>query len=299
MAGDIENRYFAIKNALKNQLDMLLQGHSAATNSQPWHFLCHDVDDSSMLYRVNASTYVCDMSGRQLAGLLQIVQMILDDYLLEGGSHNIWAMSYVVAEFKRGTHQAYNSLSQQSSVYASQTTFPQLLSMPAYQNQIAAAYVSTYSDWKGIADTARVDLASIIANGIGRGVNPRDLASTISKRLDVSKAKAKSIAQTEQVGALREALWNEADWASSRLGLNTGLLWLSTLKPTTRAWHAGRHGKGYTTKDVREFYAENGNRYNCYCSQIPVLLNDDGSIFNEGLTDKLTTERKQWKHDSN
>jgi hypothetical protein len=36
-----------------------------------------------------------------------------------------------------------------------------------------------------------------------------------------------------------------------------------------------------------DFYAENGNRYNCYCSQIPVLLNDDGSIFNEGLAEKL------------
>ena len=29
-------------------------------------------------------------------------------------------------------------------------------------------------------------------------------------------------------------------------------------------------------------------------SQIPVLLNDDGSIFNEGLADKLAKERKQW-----
>jgi len=45
---------------------------------------------------------------------------------------------------------------------------------------------------------------------------------------------------------------------------------------------------------VRDFYAVNGNRYNCYCSQIPVLLNDDGSIFNEGLADKLAKERKAW-----
>lgn len=125
--------------------------------------------------------------------------------------------------------------------------------------------------------------------------NPRETASVISKRLDVSMSKAKTIAQTEQVGALRQAQWNETDWAADRLGLNTGLLWLSALKPTTRTWHASRHGKVYTTEEVRDFYAENGNRYNCYCSQIPVLLNDDGSIFNEGLADKLAIERKQWK----
>ena len=75
------------------------------------------------------------------------------------------------------------------------------------------------------------------------------------------------------------------------------LLWLSALKPTTRSWHASRHGKVYTTEEVRDFYAENGNRYNCYCSQIPVLLNDDGSIFNQGLAEKLAKERKQWGPD--
>ncbi len=34
-------------------------------------------------------------------------------------------------------------------------------------------------------------------------MNPRETASVISKRLDVSMSKAKTIAQTEQVGALR------------------------------------------------------------------------------------------------
>ncbi len=163
-----------------------------------------------------------------------------------------------------------------------------------YLNQISAAGLTTFSDWKVISDTARGDLANIITDAVARGVNPRETASVISKRLDVSMSKAKTIAQTEQVGALRQAQWNETDWAADRLGLNTGLLWLSALKPTTRTWHASRHGKVYTTEEVRDFYAENGNRYNCYCSQIPALLNDDGSIFNEGLSDKLKKERKDW-----
>ena len=181
-------------------------------------------------------------------------------------------------------------------MYASQTTLQQLLSSPGYLNQIAAARLTTFSDWKVISDTARGDLTNIITDAVARGVNPRETASVISKRLDVSMSKAKTIAQTEQVGALRQAQWNETDWAADRLGLNTGLLWLSALKPTTRSWHASRHGKVYTTEQVRDFYAENGNRYNCYCSQIPVLLNDDGSIFNQGLADKLAKERKQWKN---
>ena len=234
MERDIEDRYYAIKVALKALFDQRLTGREREANSHQWHFLCHVNGDEPTLYKVNAGRFIYDMSPQQL------------------------------------------------------------LSSPAYQNQIAAAQLTTFSDWKAISDAARADLTGVITDAIARGVNPGETAAVISKRLDVSMAKAKAIAQTEQVGALRQAQWNETDWAADRLGLNTGLLWLSALKPTTRTWHASRHGLVYTTEEVRDFYAENGNRYNCYCSQIPVLLNDDGSIFNEGLADKLAKERKDW-----
>lgn len=297
MERDIEDRYYEIKVALKALFDQRLTGRERESNSNNWHFLCHVNGAETTLYQVNAGKFIYDMSAQELADLLEAVQVILDDYLLEGGEQNLWAMDYVAAEAQRGTLEAFNNLSQQSQAYASQTTLQQLLSSPAYQNQIASAYISTYSDWKLETDRARGDLANIIADAVGRGVNPRETAQVISKRLDVSMGRAKTIAQTEQVGALRQAQWNETDWAADRLGMNTGLLWLSALKPTTRSWHASRHGKVYTTEQVRDFYAENGNRYNCYCSQIPVLLNDDGNIFNQGLAEKLAKERKQWTPD--
>lgn len=295
MFRDIEDRYLGIKSALKVLFDQRLTGRERETNSHNWHFLCHDNGEDMRLYQVNAGKFIYDMSAQELAALLESVQGILDDYLLEGGEQNLWAMDYVAAEANRGTLEAFNNLSQQSQVYASQTTLQQLLSSPGHLNQIAVARLTTFSEWKDISDTARKDLTSIITDAVARGVNPRETASVISKRLDVSMSKAKNIAQTEQVGALREAQWNETDWAAERLGLNTGLLWISALKPTTRAWHASRHGKVFTTEEVRDFYAENGNRYNCYCSQIPVLLNDDGSIFNEGLADKLALEKNIWQ----
>ncbi|HHT0432205.1 TPA: phage minor head protein [Raoultella ornithinolytica] len=294
MERDIEDRYYAIKVALKALFDQRLTGRERETNSHKWHFLCHVNGEDQTLYQVNAGRFIYDMSPQEMADLLGIVQTILDDYLLEGGEQNLWAMDYVTKEAQRGTLEAFNNLSQQSPVYASQTTLQMLLSSPAYQNQIAAAYISTYSDWKLESDRARGDLANVIADSIGRGVNPRETARVISKRLDVSMSRAKNMAQTEQVGALRQAQWNETDWAADRLGLKTGLLWLSALKPTTRWWHAAEHGKVKTTEWVREFYSRDGNKYHCYCGQIPVLLNDDGSIFNKGLAEKLAKEREQW-----
>ena len=295
MFRDIEERYLGIKRALKALFDQRLIGREREVNSHNWHFLCHDHGEDIRLYQVNAGKFIYDMSAQELADLLEAVQAILDDHLLDGGEQNLWAMDYVVAEAQRGTLEAFNNLSQQSQVYASQTTLQQLLSSPGHLNQVAAARLTTFSDWKVISDTARGDLTNIITDAVARGVSPRDTAQVISKRLDVSMSKAKAIAQTEQVGALRQAQWNETDWAADRLGLNTGLLWLSALKPTTRPWHRSRHGRVYTTEEVRDFYAENANRYNCYCAQVPALLDDNGKLFNEGLSDKLSAERKAWK----
>lgn len=294
MFNDIEDRYLNIKRRLKAMFDLRLTGQQREANAQQSWMMCNNEGAEPSLYQVNAGKFVYDMTAAELADLLQVVQSILDDELLEGGSQNLWAMDYVIAEYDRGTLNAFTNLSVQSQVYASQTTLQQLLSTPGYLNQIATARLTTFSDWKVISDTARGDLTNIITDAVARGVNPRETASVISKRLDVSMSKAKNIAQTEQVGALRQAQWNETDWAADRLGLSTGLLWLSALKPTTRWWHAAEHGKVKTTDWVREFYSRDGNKYHCYCGQIPVLLNDDGSIFNEGLADKLKKERQQW-----
>ncbi len=288
MFRDIDNRYYRIKIALKQLFDERLTGRERGTNQQS-----HAVH-GNVIYQVNAGAYVYDMSATQLADLLQRVQIILDDALLEGGSNNLWALSYVSDEYERGTHQAFTNLSVQSPIYEQQTTLAQLLSSPAYQNQVAAAYVSTYSDWLLESDRARGDLANVISDAIGRGINPRETARIVSKRLDVSMARAKNMAQTEQVGALREAQWNETEWSKERVGLNTSLLHLSALKPTTRTTHAFWHGKTRTVDEVREWYSRDGNCYHCYCSQIPVILDDDGKIVNTGLVERLIKERKDW-----
>lgn len=295
MYRDIESRYLDIKRNLRLLFDQRLTGRDRESNSERGFILCNNEDGPATLYQVNAGIYIYDMTAAQLADLLQRVQLILDDALLDGGSQNLWALEYVAAEYERGTHQAFTNLSVQSPVYAQQTTLLQLLSSPAYQNQIAAAYVSTYSEWKGISDAARADLANVISDSIGRGVNPRETAQIISKRLDVSMAQAKNIAQTEQVGALREAQWQETDWAKERLGLNTKLLHLSALKPTTRTSHAFWHGKTRTVEEVREWYSINGNRYHCYCSQIPCIVDEDGKVVNEGLISRLVDERREWQ----
>lgn len=294
MYRDIEDRYLGIKRDLRALFDMQLTGSYVETNSQQSFMVCNNDDGPATIYQVKIGRYIYDMTASKLASLLESVQGILDRWLTEGGEQDIWSMEYVAAEYERGTQQAVDNLSAQSPIYEQQVTLADRLSSPAIQNQIASAQVATYSDWKGISDAARADLAGVITDSVARGINPRETASIVSKRLDVSMVRAKTIAQTEQVGALRAAQRNEAAWSRDTLGLNTAMLHLSALKPTSRSWHVARHGHTYTPEEVEAWYAERGNRYNCYCSQIPCLLDDDGNLFNKGLAEKLEEERKRW-----
>lgn len=139
MFQDIEGRYLDIKRSLKVLFDQRLTGRQREVNGERSWLMCNNEGAEPSLYQVNAGTYIYDMTAAQLADLLQIVQTILDDALLDGGSQNLWALDYVAAEYERGTQQAFTNLSVQSPVYASQTTLQQLLSSPAYQNQIASA----------------------------------------------------------------------------------------------------------------------------------------------------------------
>ena len=70
-------------------------------------------------------------------------------------------------------------------------------------------------------------------------------------------------------------------------------LWFSALAPTSRRWHIERHGKTFTTDNVRQFYSVNGNSINCLCSQSTVLVNKKtGEVLQQALLDRMAKQRK-------
>ncbi|MBS6058152.1 MAG: phage minor head protein [Mixta calida] len=290
MFRDIESRYYQIKVDLRHLFDEQLIGREVEANSQSGYAV-----HGQVFYQVNIGRYIYDLSARALSRLLESVQGILDRHLLDGGEQNLWAMTYITDEYERGTRQAFTNLSVQSVIYEQQTSLAQLLTSPGYLNQIAATQVATYSEWRSVSDKARGDLANVITDAVARGINPCETARIVSERLNVSMSSAKRVAMTEQLGALRQAQSNEADWSRERLGLNTAILWISALLPTSRQTHVARHGHTYSTEEVADFYSRNGNRYNCHCATVPCILDEKGKIVNAGLVEKLAKERKQYQ----
>jgi hypothetical protein len=294
MRRDIAERYYGIKKDLSDFIIPQLVGMASAMNAQRGAIVCNNEDNDPSLYWVTVNAYTYELDALKLALLLQRTQEILDDWLLEGGPEHVWAGEYVEEEYRRGTQYQHTNLAAQSTPYAEETTLSQLLFSQPYQRRIGIAYGQTYSGWRGLSDSTRTDLANVISDAVVRGINPRETAKIISDRLDVSMSRAENMAQTEQVGAYRKAIWDEDEDVNQRLGIRTLLLWLSALKPTTRRTHGMRHGNTYTRQAVMDFYATGGNRYRCYCSQLSVLVDENGTVLNPALIKRMIKQRKEW-----
>ena len=243
----------------------------------------------------DASNYTYDFNAQRAAQLSEQLQSILDKWLLDGYEINRFWMGLTVEDsYRQGTMAAQSNLASMSATYSTERSLSVILFSQPYQTRVGIAYASSYSDWKGLSDSSRADLAGIISEGIAAGANPKSVVTDIATRLDVSRGRARTISQTEITSALRQARRDEANETRALLGLDVELLWISALLPTTRQSHAANHNRVMTTEEVADFYSKNGARYNCHCSQVEVLKINGKPSISEKMTDELEKEKKDW-----
>ena len=238
------------------------------------------------------------LTPEQLAGIAEELQATVARWIASGRelSHVMWWEPYTDEAMHLGTAQSVSNLSGLSASYAAARSIEAVIYSEPYRNRVKMAKFKSYEHWTGLAAEQRTELAQLIGQAVADGNNPRKVKKLIAEKLGVGKAKALAYAQTDITDTLRQARWAESEAAESELGVRTGLLWTSALKPTTRPWHASRSGKVYTPTEVRAFYAERGNRYNCYCSQTECLLDSDGApILTKTLKSAMANERKKWQ----
>ncbi len=238
------------------------------------------------------------LTPEQLAGIADELQQAIDRWLLAGRDprYAFWWDVYVEDAKRLGTMQTQTNLAGLSVTYAAGRTVEAIIYSEPYRNRIKLAKFKSYEHWTGLAAEQRAQLAQVIGQAVADGLNPVDARRLIQERLDVGKAKALAYAQTDILDTLRQARIAEAEQAETELGIKTGLLWTSALIPTTRSWHASRNGKVYTREQVKAFYAERGNRYNCRCATTECLLDADGKpILTKKLQSTMANERKAWQ----
>ena len=238
------------------------------------------------------------LTPEQMASLSAELQAALERWIASGRdpANLFWWAPYADEASQLGTAQSVANLGNLSAVYAAQRSLEAAVYSNAYRNRLAMAQIKSYEHWTGLAAQQKTELAQIIGRAVVDGKNPKAVRTEIMERLEVTRSKAAQYAQTDITDTLRQARWAEAEYAGESMGLKIGLLWTSALKPTTRSWHASRNGKVFTAEEVKAFYGQRGNRYNCYCGQTEALLDADGRpILTDKLKASMLAERQAWE----
>lgn len=221
------------------------------------------------------------------------LQRLVDDLLIRLG---IIPTDYVVQQtvgaYEAGTNLAVTNLANISEDYTRNITSV-LLSQP-YQTRAALVGARVFEEMKGFQGETGRELSRILFGAVQDGLNPLEASRTIKDRFDISARRAETIARTEITGALRRGRWDEAQDAQDRLGIRTKMMWISALSPTTRLWHATRHGTAYTIQEVREFYTERGDAVNCKCTQVETLVDEQGNPINNRVVLRLKKQKDQY-----
>lgn len=238
------------------------------------------------------------LTPQQLAQLAVDLQATVERWIASGRepADQFWWASYSAEAAQLGAAQSVANLAALSPAYAAARSIEQVVYSEPWRNRVAMAQIRSMEHWTGTAASVRAELAQIIGRAVADGKNPKAVRAEIMERLGVSKAKATQYAQTDITGTLREARWQEAEYAEQELGVRTAMLWTSALIPTTRPWHASRNGRTYSVAEVRQFYAQRGNRYRCHCSTTEALLDADGKpILTDRLKATMRVERERWE----
>lgn len=234
---------------------------------------------------VNATRYEFQVD---LDALRSIVAQIVEE--LRAAGETVGQAS--AGAYAEGTAQASVNLSGLTEDYARPLT--SLLASEPYLRRSALVRARVFEEMQGFAGKAGADLARVLFGGMEDGRNPLDIARDIRAQFGVAKRRAETIARTEINGALRRGRLDEEQDAQERLGIKTGMLWASALKPTTRPSHAKRHGRVYTIEEVRDFYSRDGNAINCFCAVTSVLLDENGNPTSKRAIDRMTARREAY-----
>jgi len=237
---------------------------------------------------INANVYQYDLTPEMLQMQLDDVGAQVDRILLESDGRDLWFNeAYVEPAYQQGTAMQLSNLSVQSIAYAtSRPTLDSLLTSQPYRTRLGFLKGRIQESLRGFSAEVRTKMGQVLSDGLAIGKGTREIAAQLTKQVGVESRVAERIARTEVPGALRSARLQEADQAKADLGILSKEMHFSALSPTTRATHRARHAKLYTTQEQRLWWDQDGNRYNCKCSTITVLVDKDGNPLTPGVIRK-------------
>lgn len=172
--------------------------------------------------------------------------------------------------------------------------FENIVATYEYRQRMQYSFEQSYTSVQKLGNDVAADVTRAVSEKIDSGMSPVTLAAAAALVFDKARKRAKLIAENEVMNAFRAAKEKEAKELAAALDLKIMLLHRSALLPTTRPWHAERHGKVYTIEAQHKWWAEGANLINCKCTTIEVLVDENGKIQSLGMQKKLIAQRQSY-----
>lgn len=240
----------------------------------------------------NRDTYHYLIDEDVLANLSEYILAMIDELVMRGDNGNPIIVGAAAQAYQSGTAYQISNFQAQTDTFR-RTLEETLLSAP-YRNRIGLVRARVFEEMQGFTAETRKDLQRVLADGMARGLSPRDIVGQINARTGVDERRAEKIARTEINNAHRRALVDQDEQANDE-GIRTKLLWFSALAAgRTRETHSRRHGQTYTKQEVDDFYSRDGNSINCLCSIRSILVDESGMPLSESLPDKMKLQRAKF-----
>lgn len=239
--------------------------------------------------RSDAYRYALDEN--QLDAINDYIAELVELHIMRGNNGDPIILVQTVTAYEAATAAAVTNIVTQTDIQ--RRNVEQTLMSDPYRRRIAYLRARVFEEMRGLTDQTRTDLARTLADAIASGNSPREVAGLIRNRANVAYSRGMRIARTEINNVHRRAIWDEDEQTNDE-GVNTRLLWVSALLPTTRKTHASRHGRIYTRQEVEDFYARDGNAINCRCTQVSILVDDDGNPLSDRLPQQLRIKSAEY-----
>lgn len=135
---------------------------------------------------------------------------LVDDAVLQGQDlvgptgPGQWMRTFIRRAYFHGVTTTTTSLRRMGREIADQTA-AQIMQSRFHRSRLESLYDRNLDELRGFTANMGTELKRIIADGLLRGTNPKTLASDISKRLEITRNRARTIARTEVIRANSEA----------------------------------------------------------------------------------------------
>lgn len=230
------------------------------------------------------------MSAEQLRTYMVFLRAEIQRLLIVSEQAPNWQASYQLQSYERGLESTRAALISQGAtltptaseisagaslgVFTATPTLGASSGMaPIHQDALEFLYSRSYESLKGWTDKMAAETRQILFEGVKQGNGINELIREISTRQDVSRSRARVIAQTETIQAYQQSTTNETERAAEEIGEEVKLRWLTRLDGRVRHLHASWHGTVVTTAQNRVRIGQ--SPWNCRCGQVPVIEGAD------------------------